>query len=541
MARRFEETVNIQQQNLSTGAVGGILSLSQRLNEFKEQQFQRAEAKAVQRGIESAAKVELEKEEVDGKVITKKPELKEERFIGGIEIRAHNKALRDAYMASLNNDNREAVANIAAENPDNLLVFNDAVEGYRKAVLSQVEPLARQAVAQDLDNKITSARIKVQANTIQKQKNEANAERTANIESASNAAYVAARNGEALESAESIQEAFATIDSMVDTGGMTKDEGRRKKREIELRATQENIVGMVRRVTDDDPIKAIEVIESVRAKPLKGFSLDEQSDLVSVLISDINQSLGLKSKREAEEDDAADVEQEANSQALFNDIITGTATPNDVVAASQRGKINETQARTLINILNTQGTGVDDFQLVNEIERMIDSGRSVSGIIESNIGTRLTQSTAGQLLSASRESIADGSPLQTESYKSALSFLEGSVAVRGPLGALDTESERRLAKMRREVRERVLGGENPWDVVDQIIPKDEFNRAPAPMFGTKENLNESESLLNDQFRAGTIDDDTYNFQFELIQRLKGMKQNLDNFNQANKEQQNVVR
>lgn len=534
MVKRFDQTGILAPVNLSTGGAQALQQEAQDLRglsssfaRFEQQRRAKKADEAFQAGRVAHAKGETEK--------------KEETFFGGIEAKAFNRGLQAGYEADISNDNRAKLAEIERENGTDSQAYSDAVTAHRAALQKNVDPAILPDVMERFDTYSTAGMIRVQDAQAQKDRLQNAQSVQDQIKTLGSESANAARSGDVNGSGQKLLELFNAVDGAVESGLMTPKEAANTKRKHEMQATQENLIGMVRGLTETDPIKAIEVAESLRSKTIKGFSADEQSDLVTAVISDINQSLSLKSKREAQEDEDADTQQEQNSQALFNGIITGAATPNDVISASQRGDIDEGQARTLINIMNTQGTGVDDFQLINDIESRIDAGESVSRVISDNVGTRLTQATAGTLLDASRESIADGSPLQTEKYKSALSFLEGSVAVRGPLGALDTESERRLAKMRREVRSRVLQGEDPFEVVDQIIPKDEFNRAPSPMFGEKGDLNSSLTQLNDQYRAGAIDDDTYNFQFELIERLKGMKQNLDNFNQANKDQQNVVR
>ncbi|MFQ6609433.1 MAG: hypothetical protein ACE5D7_01405, partial [Fidelibacterota bacterium] len=147
MMARFEEVINIRPQTAETGAVSGLMSLSQKLEQFQNVQNQitsglltAAGKQAEQRGVETGQKVILEKE----KGITKAPKFKKKRFIGSIEINAHNKALRAAYLSSINNDIREGVAKIQTENPDNLINFNESVSSFAKGMINTVDPSVRE-------------------------------------------------------------------------------------------------------------------------------------------------------------------------------------------------------------------------------------------------------------------------------------------------------------------------------------------------------------------------------------------------------------
>ena len=172
MAKRFAEVVQPGIQVAPTGASEGLMSLADRLEAF--QSFgsritgiaaQTAQEQAVKRGVQSAQQVVLEKESG----ITKAPKMKEERFFGGIEAAAHNKALRSAYLASLDNDNRESINAIFIENSDSVIEFNEQANAYKKGVLKGVDPFLRREVAIDLDRKISLSRSKVLENQTERQ------------------------------------------------------------------------------------------------------------------------------------------------------------------------------------------------------------------------------------------------------------------------------------------------------------------------------------------------------------------------------------
>ncbi len=112
--QRFKETVNINPVDTRTGAVQGLMSLADRLDNFKnlgsqiaQVGFQAREQKLTARGTATGGAVPLER---NAEGITTQPELKEKTWFGDIESGAHNRALQSAYLGSLNNDIRTNVA-----------------------------------------------------------------------------------------------------------------------------------------------------------------------------------------------------------------------------------------------------------------------------------------------------------------------------------------------------------------------------------------------------------------------------------------------
>lgn len=278
---RFTETVNIQTQDLSTGAASGLETLSGKLEVFKQAAQRKVEAGKIKRGIESAKKVKLQKEQG----ITQAPEFKEPSIIGGVERKAHNKALRSSYFASLNNDNRQFIEKFRAENPDDLIGFNESSEAYRKAVLSSVDPVSRQLVSEDLDSKITSARIRVQTASIAKQRSEAVAESVSNINNAANAAARAARNGEDDVAQDAAKDALITIEAMVESGDLTRAQATDRAREIGREVAEQSI----RKSLDDLPLdEAFDDIAKKSRKVPKGWKPDEWDAFMADANADLN-------------------------------------------------------------------------------------------------------------------------------------------------------------------------------------------------------------------------------------------------------------
>lgn len=545
MAKRFIETVPIVSQNLSTGAAQGLLSLADRLESFKQS------TKAVQTqigtrlGQEEAAQTPIETKKVDGQEITvapkpRKPTLKDILLFNGTQTRSFNRTIQAGYLASLSNDNREAVANIMAANPDNVLTFNEAMSGYSKGVLQGVEPALRPSVAQQLDNLTTDARIRVQAASQARLADEANAARAEVLTTLKDTGIRAARDNNQVAAAEANVEFSTFVQTMVDDGSITQRAANVMIEDNVKSMAAENLLSTVRREaqTDGGIARAAEALLTFRDAPLRGFTTEEQDALYVTMVSSLNDVLNLKNKMETDEESSINTAQQLNSSNLYRGVLDGSIESNDITLALANKEVTQQQASTLINILNSRGAGVDDFSLINQITESIRNNENSNVIrqaIADNTGDRLTAASSNELTSLLNTSLDVESPLKTNRTKRAESFIVQSMRVTGPFGALDSEAEKRLANAKREFSTAVLAGEDPWIVADTLVDKDAFTRAPNPMFGSKQDLKGSLDALNAAFDAGTIAEGDYNFQFNQLQKLIELKTTLDGFETERKD------
>lgn len=539
MATRFNETVNIRQVDSRSGGVEAALSLSDRLESFKQQSLRVLQEQAVQRGIESAGQTELTKAEVGGQQVTQAPTEKKENIfgVGEIETQAHNKSLRAAYLASLDSDNRNAVANIAAENEENITGFNDAIAAYRAGVLEGVDPSVRQAVQIDLDDKIESVRGKVHRATIAKQRKDNDETLVLGTERSVQDALVLASEGDALGSAESLLSAFKTIDARVESGLLHPDAAREQKRSIEIEATVENIRFTLKdRIERKGVLGGVDLINMAEDKKLAGFTVQEKDSLIDVMRADLNQHIQLENLAEAQQDDNLKLMQGAKFDDLYAGVLSGETTASDVQSAFRQKGINAEQTSKLINIFRTRGQGVDDWSLIRDIqEQAITDPEGVREAIMNNTGSRLTENTANELYAKTFEIEKTGSLLTMPDTKRFKTFLKNSVKVVGPMGAIDFDSQKRLAQLEVVYDERVLAGESPAIVARDLVDVNSFLSAPNPIYGTKETLNDSLNQLNNAFDNGAISDIDYNREYQNIQDLMEQKTNIDGFNKALKE------
>ncbi len=210
---------------------------------------------------------------------------------------AHNKTLQAAYMASLDSDNRNAINQIYAENTDNLQAFNDAAEGYAAGVLGSVDPAARQAVTIDLQDRIASARNKVQIASVAKAQETAMAEIKANADEAGREAARHARNGDSIEAGEELLRFNASIDAL----NLPVDQANKRKREARVEMEENFIKNDFDKVVGEKGLDAaFDKLADMEGNVPKGWEPDEWERVVRSQQADLNRLLTQQEKKARE-------------------------------------------------------------------------------------------------------------------------------------------------------------------------------------------------------------------------------------------------
>ncbi len=359
MVKRFTEEVQLGGVDVRTGAAQGIASLTQKLEGFKQSTEQVQTAIGERLGAEEAAGVEFERDPITGQ--TKAPEKRKATvgdilLTGGARTAAFNKTVRDGYLASLENDLRLDLSKIEQENPDNINIFNEKIEGLRSGTLKSVDPSARQAVQAFLDKQITNSRIRIQGKTIERQRQEANASRRTAIESAGNEAAKFAREGDKVGAADALQDLFASVDGMVETGDLTTDEGAEFKREAEKEATEQGFRFQLDDLAETEGFDAaFEDLEAIRNQVPKGWTPDEWDTFVASAQADLNGKAARQAKAKAE----LSLETSRDISNLKIQARTGTGEPSDIIKKTEdffnAGQITEAERTSIITeVINAQ-------------------------------------------------------------------------------------------------------------------------------------------------------------------------------------------
>ena len=362
----FRETVNLRPVDATTGAASGLLSLADRIDAFGQQALGVATAelteRATKRGQESAAA----EKQVKKKGITQAPVLKEEHFIGGIEIKAHNKALRSAFLASLSNDIRENIGRLQIESPDDIIQFNEKVNGLRKGILQGVEPQFRNDVAEFFDSKATTAGLNVRGKDVARQNAEAEDQIVKSIDAASNEAFRSARNGDIESAGENTIEAFVAIDAAVDSGFIAESEAVGQKREIERETAEQSLRREFDILSDDNLKESFDLVKEKRKKVPKGWTPDEWDSYLNSQNTELNRKAsGVKKDLKAAEE-ALQKQQSIERGLSFMDPDI-PANPVKVGKGSQDRK----DVNAAFNQVSQQWVGLPADQQIDNIEDFI--------------------------------------------------------------------------------------------------------------------------------------------------------------------------
>lgn len=407
----FKETVNIQPVSTTSGAASGLLSLADRISAFGGQAFSLAEteltAKAQARGQESAAITALQKK--GG--ITQAPELKEEHFIGGIEIKSHNKALRAAYLASLSTDIRDSIGRIQQDHPADIIQFNENINGLRKGIMSGVEPAFRQEIGTFFDSKSGTAGLNVRGKDIQRQHHEAKATIEGAIDKSSNEAAVAARNGDNLTASEGIVETVELFNQLID---IEKDPAKKNALVEERRDFQREVAEQTFRrefdiLSDDNLQDAFDLVKEKRKEVPKFWTPDEWDTYLNSQNAELNRKQS-SIRKEIKATEAEISKQESLSRgAQFEDPdIPADPTRSsqdrkdvnlrfdEVIAPSLQGQNGETQIEIVEKFIGN--TGIIPDALVSKFNGSMRSGNTENVIIFSKIINDLAESQNASVL-----------------------------------------------------------------------------------------------------------------------------------------------
>lgn len=404
---RFEETVNIQPQTIATGQSQVFQSLGERLDQFSQQTAQIAEQKVIEGAAQRGSQEGLESQQ-QGEPL----ELKEETFIGGISRRAYNQAARESYLKSLDNDNIEAITNIATENFDNLQGFNDAVEAYSQGVMQNVDPASKSAVALSLDTLISRARPKIQAAQAQRVVDDANEQQSINADERGRIAQSAAFEGDAEMGLLNLAAAHDSIDNRTD---LSESQKVAAKRDLDREVREAGISGELAREFDaNGPQAAMDMLDDMKAPA--GFTPDEWDSYVRTEQTKITRKVARQKQITKEEAEAAKLAARVERGKLFLD----PAVPADPAKSSvDREDVNlyyndvspswtqlPIQEQVDINVDFVKNTGIVPDQMISSMNASMRSGTPEQVALMSDVIGRIQEVAPATLKDIPQESRA---------------------------------------------------------------------------------------------------------------------------------------
>lgn len=369
---RFQETQNIRQVDTRLGTAQDTSNLLNRLETFAGSAQQLITQKATQKGLEQASQVEITKEGgITQAPAKRKAGVAETILTGGITTKQYNKSLETAYLASLGNDVLEGINSIEAENPSNILAFNEKASSFAAGILKGVDPSVRQEVEAVISGKTLNARLRVHRSTIKKNKAIAASESEAAVEAFSNEAAKLSREGNQIGSAEAITQAFLTIDGLVESGDLAPARAASMKREVERESAEQKFRSDFDTISESEgAIAALDQLEVISDEIPKGWTPDEWD----TFIKSERASIGQEVTRQVQSVAEISIDQSREISNLKIQASTGTGDAGKIVQRTEtlfnEGKISPSERTSILTkIVNQQKDAINkskDFALVAE-------------------------------------------------------------------------------------------------------------------------------------------------------------------------------
>jgi len=445
-------------------------------------------------------------------------------FLSQISIfdQAYNNALSKAYVAGVDNDARENVNRLLTDNPDDIDAFDEAVNAYRTGVTQNISEEFRPLIDQSMDQMITSARSQVHQS--QTAKNLKNADDTLirSGQTATEAALKASRIGDDESAMIGRMNAFSTFDARVEAGTMTPAAAETAKQNLIVATEGEKARGGLQAIIKNrGAYAAVEFINAVAETPVSNFTLDQQEELANVLRADLNEYISLTNIQEKQAEDALKARQGENFTSLYVGLINGETDTGDITRTAMAGNLTQSQLTTLTNVMNTRGQGIDDFELIYDVQtQMYQNPEAARNLIIANTGTRLTASKAQSLLTT-----LDGEPiLNTPKATRYRKYVSTNVGIVDPITGKFTGAgtKERAADLMLAFDEKVLAGEDPAAVAEQLLS---INDIP-PDFTTEADIDKALERLEKQ--VTTMDKSEYDTREAELQQYRTRIRNFQN-------------
>ena len=344
--------------------------------------------------------------------------------------------MRESYIAGVNNDARENISRIAAENYRDIEGFEKNVAKYRQGLITSVGEDFSDAVTVSMDSLISSARIGVQNEVSTFNLERAKDELTQGAADSLDNAIKLEMLGDQAGSDALLQSAYTSIDGLVKGRFLTETEGQQAKREAVAGAftarARYGLQETIKRVEKDpeaDGTEIISYIDSLTNTPVSDMTAEDQQAMSKVLLSDWDEWWSTKTRFEADEIKATTAMQNDNFRSLSIGIVSGTTGQAEISRAASAKQITGSQLNSLASILSNRGSGFDDPSTIYTIEkRMIDDPEAASQLIAETLASddpKLTDKTAMDLYRK-----IDANPLlTTQEAKKYRRVLQRTVAI----------------------------------------------------------------------------------------------------------------
>lgn len=469
-----------------------------------------------------------------------------------IASKAFNRGLRASYIAEVETDIRSNISRIASENALNPVGFDNASAAWEQETLKGIPDIELQASVQNSirNQSLTSYQAIAKAKH-ERDLMEMNSKINGAIEFYISDAETYAQDGDALGASTALTSANSMIDEQIESGMITFDEGDAAKKKNLQQVNIEMLRGNLKRDFDtfDSLGKALQAMEAT--KPPQGFTEQEWINAKSKVETDFKASLNRQQLDEANMVKVSDEEQEGNADKLWVGVLTGSLDTGQITSALQRGEISSDEAVKLTNRIGTQGIGVDNQGLIQQLEYARDQGdfAKVKQLAKDNWGTNLSGNTAAKWFNVAADGQGSQPVLatpQANDYRGRLKFAMGD----SPFIVIEDKQRLQITNATNEYDNLIAQGVMPRDAmmqtlqnyktIDQLISAE---RPPTYMYSGENSDLEAlkKAAINTQnaYNAGQIDKAKYLSEMQQIKKLSDMSKQSKQWQAQQKTEQNT--
>ena len=456
-----------------------------------------------------------------------KPILPEQRGTFRASNRAFNQSSLKAYGASVQNDVTENISRIKTENSTDPQAFQKAIDGYKVGLLGEVADPIKPSVIQLFDRLETRARIGVNADF----RTRTNEENRALIDQAqtgfTDEAMSSIFNGD-IVAFETARESFvSSLDNPLFSPGEVLD----RIQAFDDTADESQFLGAIDQRYDEDPrlaLKALSDFQNTNPENLD-MSPQRQAELVAKGFSSVLNRTKLSEQIETIGDDEVERSQKAAEADLTAKAYSSTLSNAELIDAVNKRLITPSAADRLRKRMNNVVTIKDDPNFVLNFERDLPDLITSEAEAQLDAGVangQLTASTAGRL---QRALATRDQTEEDDLIKINRDLLKGFVTEQGFLSKFDPQKEKRAAASMADYNIRVAAGENPNEVLLDIIDNGSRNNEivlrtlPQLRFGSVDNLDQAETDVLQANERGEIDEIQAERELELIRDMRVLK------------------
>tara|TARA_R100000426_G_scaffold23259_1_gene20076 strand:+ start:156 stop:1796 length:1641 start_codon:yes stop_codon:yes gene_type:complete len=428
-----------------------------------------SEEEAIKKAPEEAIADVKKAEETDGEVTLRG------RFDRGAEL--YNSTLQQAYVNSKEISFNQANAKLAAEFKNDLTGYTNAINSHKEVVLSNLDDNFKNQIEQNINAIQSQTSARIYANEVEQNLKEADEMSKLNIDEYIDYALTLANEGQYQEALEAQQKINKDIDERVKNNQETPAGAQAIKNklsaDIDAQAVRYTLDNLLKNkdTKQGGIIAANKFIKDFQNTKSTRFTVKEKDTLLDVLRADVSQFISIDESIDSQAADILKAQQEKNATNLLIGISLGTADDADVLQAAATEAINFSKTQALLNVLSTRGQGIDDYDVIIEIQNdIITNPEQAQEKFEAALVERqLSGSTAEKIAKSIQDSINQESILQTSKVKRFREVVANQFVTKGEYGKQIEKTLQAQSEVLFVFDGRVLAGEKVEDVAKDLM------------------------------------------------------------------------